>query len=263
MVRGLEIFRERFRRFEGSVILIGGAACDQWFTRQGLDFRATKDLDMVLIVEILDREFISAMRAFVEEGGYEIRQRSSGSPILYRFAKPNNEGFPFMLELFTRSPEEIELAPGQEIVPVELASGPQSLSAILLNDAYYGLIRTQHETRDGLSFATATALIPLKAHAWLDLTRRRAEGETIDSKDVDKHRSDVFRLAATLPEEPGPMLPEPLPNDLTAFLRSFPEDSPEWPKILASLTPIFGKRLRPPALRAAIGSYFSLSPENF
>lgn len=32
MVRGLEIFCERFCRFEGAFILIGGAACDQWFT---------------------------------------------------------------------------------------------------------------------------------------------------------------------------------------------------------------------------------------
>lgn len=31
MVRGLEIFRERFRRFDGAFVLIGGAACDQWF----------------------------------------------------------------------------------------------------------------------------------------------------------------------------------------------------------------------------------------
>ena len=53
--------------------------------------------------------------------------------------------------------------------------------------------------RDGLGFATATALIPLKAHAWLDHTRRRADSEPIDSKDVDKHRSDVFRLAAPPP----------------------------------------------------------------
>lgn len=114
--------------------------------------------------------------------------------------------------------------------------------------------------RDGLGFATATALIPLKAHAWLDLTRRRAAGETIDSKDIDKHRSDVFRLAATLPEEPGPELPEPIPTDLAVFLRAFPEDSPEWPKILASLAPIFGNGLRPSALRAAIASFFRLPP---
>jgi hypothetical protein len=79
-------------------------------------------------------------------------------------------------------------------------------------------------------------------------------------KDIDKHRSDVFRLAATLPEEPGPELPEPIPTDLAKFLRAFPEDSPEWPKILASLAPIFGNGLRPPVLRAAIASFFHLPP---
>lgn len=71
MVRGLEIFRERFRRFEGSFILIGGAACDQWFADNRLEFRATKDLDMVLIVEILDREFVASMRAFIKGGACE------------------------------------------------------------------------------------------------------------------------------------------------------------------------------------------------
>ena len=51
MVRGLDLFRERFREFEGSFILIGGAACDEWFTASGLVFRATKDLDLVLVEE--------------------------------------------------------------------------------------------------------------------------------------------------------------------------------------------------------------------
>jgi len=36
MVKGLDLFRERFRDFEGSFTLIGGAACDEWFTAQGL-----------------------------------------------------------------------------------------------------------------------------------------------------------------------------------------------------------------------------------
>ena len=30
MVNGLELFRDRFRAFEGAFTLIGGAACDQW-----------------------------------------------------------------------------------------------------------------------------------------------------------------------------------------------------------------------------------------
>ena len=32
MVRGLSKFREWFRPFEGFFALIGGAACDEWFT---------------------------------------------------------------------------------------------------------------------------------------------------------------------------------------------------------------------------------------
>lgn len=50
MVKGINLFREHFRAFEGSYILIGGAACDLWFTSQGLTYRATKDLDVVIVV---------------------------------------------------------------------------------------------------------------------------------------------------------------------------------------------------------------------
>ena len=94
MVKGLHLFRDRFRQFESSFTLIGGAACDEWFTAQGLPFRATKDLDIVLMIEVLDLAFVAAVRGFVEEGEYEIRQRSQGAPILYRFAKTEPGGIP-------------------------------------------------------------------------------------------------------------------------------------------------------------------------
>ncbi len=35
MVRGVEKFRAHFRDYEGSFILIGGAACDEWFSDAG------------------------------------------------------------------------------------------------------------------------------------------------------------------------------------------------------------------------------------
>lgn len=259
MVRGLDIFRERFRPFESSFTLIGGAACDAWFTAQGLAFRATKDLDLVLMIEVLDQAFVAAMRAFIAEGQYEIRERSEGVPILYRFAKPAREDFPFMLELFSRSPEGLDLGPDQEVIPVAVEPGQHSLSAILLDDAYYGLIQTHHDQRDGLRVANATALIPLKAYAWLNLTRRKADGETVDAKNIDKHRADVFRLAATLPGEPGPELPASIAADLASFLQAFPTDSPEWAAILASLKNTLGSGLRPETLRQAIQTYFHLS----
>lgn len=163
MVKGLDIFREQFRAFEGAFTLIGGAACDEWFTSQGLPFRATKDLDIVLMIEVLDPKFVAALWAFVKEGEYEVRERNDGKPVLYRFAKPVQGEFPYMLELFSRSPDGLKLGDGQEVIPVRIEPDHHSLSAILLDDAYYGLIQRGHDLRDGLRVANATALIPLKS----------------------------------------------------------------------------------------------------
>ncbi len=70
MVKGLDVFRERFRGFAGRYMLIGAAACDLAMGQAGLEFRATKDLDIVLCVEALDTAFVDAFWEFVREGGY-------------------------------------------------------------------------------------------------------------------------------------------------------------------------------------------------
>ena len=258
MVNGSEIFRERFRAFTGDLTLIGGAACDEWFTSQGLEFRATKDLDIVVMVEELKPAFIAAMKAFIAEGKYEISERSDGVPILYRFTKPERKEFPYKLELCSRNHESFDLAEGQKAIPISTQLGKHSLSALLLNADYYGLIQANHDVQDGLWVANATALIPLKAHAWLNLTKSKAEGEVIDSKKIDKHSADVFRLAATLPGQPGPELSKTIIDDIARFLDAFPDASPEWPAILASIKNTLGGGIRPAVLRSAIQTYFRL-----
>jgi len=240
MIKGLDLFRERFRPFQGMMALIGGAACDEWFTANGLSFRATNDLDLVIMIDGVDPEFIAAVRAFVAEGGYEISERSDGVPILYRFSNPTRGDFPIKLELSSRKPDSFVLSDGQKYIPVSVGLGRHSLSAILLDDVYFDLIRTHHDERDGLWVANATALIPLKAHAWLNLTKAKAAGEPIDSQNIKKHRADVFRLAATLPVVAGPKLTASIAADLLSFLQSFPLDSAEWPAIIASLEATFG-----------------------
>jgi hypothetical protein len=260
MVNGIEIFRERFRQFTGDLTLIGGAACDEWFTAQGLEFRATRDLDIVVMVEKLKPDFIAAMRAFVAEGQYEIGERSEGIPILYRFTKPARKDFPYTLELFSRNSENFDLAEGQKAIPISAELRKHSLSALLLDDDYYGLIQAHHDVRDGLWIANATSLIPLKAHAWRNLTKLKADGETVDSKNITKHRYDVFRLAGTLPGNPGPDLPEKIKGDLIGFLNQFPENSEEWPAILAAIKNTLGGTIRPATLRQAIQTYFRLPP---
>lgn len=110
--------------------------------KPGLDFRATKDLDIVLIVEALDPAFSETFMAFVEAGGYEIRQRSEGERILYRFAKPSTEGYPAMLELFSNAPEGFELSSGSQLTRIPVAEEAASLSAILLDADYYAFLKT-------------------------------------------------------------------------------------------------------------------------
>ncbi len=143
-------------------------------------------------------------------------------------------------------------------MPIRTGTDIHSLSAILMDDDYYALVRTQRDLRDGLPCANATALIPLKAKAWLDLTRRKAEGEAVDSKNIAKHRNDVFRLSTTLPGEPGPEIQASILCDLERFLAAFPETSGEWPNILASLREQLGDEFSGTVLRSAIRTYFRL-----
>ena len=57
MVKGIETFENFFRDFSQEYVLIGGTACDLLMEEAGIEFRATKDLDIVLIVEALTEKF--------------------------------------------------------------------------------------------------------------------------------------------------------------------------------------------------------------
>lgn len=259
MIRGLDRFREHFAAYHKAFVMIGGVACHEWLSTLGLEFRATKDMDVVLIVQALDQAFVKQFWNFVEAGKYQVREKASGGRELYRFSKPQDETYPVMLEIFSRKPEGIELDAGQQVTPVRIDEGSASLSAILLDDAYYNLILEQHNEENNLPFANPAALIPLKAKAWLDLSARAKKGEKVDDKDIAKHRSDIFRIANTLPGQPGPNLPGSIQEDLNSLLAAFPPESEEWKGILDSLKTTFpGARLKPSDLIVAIRTYFRL-----
>mgnify|MGYP000521783331 CR=1 FL=1 len=60
MIKGLDKFREHFAGFADRYVLIGGAAADLVMDEAGVDFRVTKDFDIVLCVEALDTSFADA-----------------------------------------------------------------------------------------------------------------------------------------------------------------------------------------------------------
>jgi hypothetical protein len=218
MVKGLDVFRKHFAQYSQHYVLIGGTAATLVMEDAGLDFRATKDLDIVLYVELLTPEFGLALWQFIENGQYEIRQSSSGKPRFYRFQKPGNPDFPEMLELFSRTPEGLDLTPEAHLTPIPLDDPLSSLSAILLDQEYYDFVIGGKQTADELTWIDVDRLIPLKASAWLDLTARQAKGEAIDTKNIRKHLNDVFRLSQLLVPTSITPLPEKVGADLDVLL---------------------------------------------
>ncbi|MCY4599962.1 MAG: hypothetical protein OXF27_08575 [Acidobacteria bacterium] len=218
MVTGIDKFREHFTAHEDQYAIIGGTACDLLFDAAGLDFRATRDIDMVLCVEAVDAEFGKAFQTFLDGGGYQARERSDGHREFYRFHRPTDPRFPFMIELFARRPVNLNLPEDAIYTRVPVDQDIVSLSAILLDDAYFEVLQAEKRQLDGVTIVDETLLIPFKARAVLDLTARSEQGANVNRKDIRKHRNDVIRLAQLLPQDARITLPEPVRRDLRAFV---------------------------------------------
>ncbi len=230
MVDGLDTFRRFFADHTDAYVLIGGAACDILFDRAGLDFRATKDLDMVICVEVVKPDFAKQFAAFLDKGGYQVWATSQGDKKFFRFEKPTEKTFPFMLELFARPPVALDLPESDRYVKLTVEDDVLSLSALLLDDAYYAALKDGQTVIDGVSVLNETLLIPFKARAFLDLSEREAKGETVKGGDIKKHRKDVFRLLQLIPGDAEFALPDALVSDLKRFVASIEADAAFDPK---------------------------------
>ena len=181
MVRGVEKFKEYFRDYTGQYTFIGGTACDIILGNLGEEFRATKDLDMVLILEELSEEFANTFINFVEDGGYEHIDKGTGENQFFRFTKPQDKAFPYMIELFSERPDYMSTLMTR-LGPLHISDDVVSLSAILLDDEYYELLKSGIVEVGEVSVLDLVHIILFKVKAWLDLSERKEKGEHIDSK---------------------------------------------------------------------------------
>ena len=76
MVRGIDVFTKYFEQYPDNYVIIGGTACDIIVSESGFRPRATKDIDIILVVEALDSAFAKQFWNFVNEGKYEVREKS-------------------------------------------------------------------------------------------------------------------------------------------------------------------------------------------
>ncbi|EIQ02148.1 hypothetical protein OpiT1DRAFT_00729 [Opitutaceae bacterium TAV1] len=226
MPKGIQLFKEHFSAHTEKYVLIGGSACELALREAEQEFRGTKDLDIVLTLETLDKTFSALFWDFVKAGGYEHQQAGpEGKAQCYRFTKPRHDDYPFMLELFSREPDLLNPPPGRNITRIHADDDASSLSAILMDTDYYALVQAGRRVIDGLSSLNAQSLIPLKAKAWLDLSARKADGERVDTANIRKHKNDVFRLSVLLTEAMRISLPDSIKHDLGQFARRMREDT--------------------------------------
>lgn len=234
MVKGLDIFREFFADYNSNYILIGGAACSEHLSEEGLTFRSTKDLDIILVVEVLDAGFIDHFWEFVRIGGYGDKLQSQGERKYYRFQNPEDQKYPQQIELFSRNPDLLDLLDNSHLTPIPADEDLSSLSAIIMDDCYYNFTLSNSTVIDGLHLASPIALICLKAKAFLDMKMRRSEGN-VDKRDLVKHKNDIIRLAILLTGETSSDLPHQIREDMTEFINWLKGDPLDIGPILKNL----------------------------
>ena len=220
MVQGIESFREWFADYSDQYVIIGGTACDLLMARDEIDFRATRDIDMVLLLESLTPEFGAHFWQYVREAGYEHCRKSTGEPQFYRFSHPSSSSYPYMIELFSRRSERISLPAEAHLTPLPLYDEISSLSAILMDDEYYRFLTKGKIVLDNILVLEAGYLIPFKTRAFLDLSERKEQGEAVDSKNIRKHKNDVLRLSILLTGDTRIPVPDEIYADIMKFLEN-------------------------------------------
>ena len=218
MINGFTKFKEKFSGYEDQYVIIGGTACDLIMEKEELNFRATKDIDIVLLVEFLTADFGKQFWEYIKEAGYEHFNRSTEKAQFYRFTSPKSRDYPYMIEIFSRNPPFIVLDEDATLTPLPIDDEISSLSAILLNESYYNLLKNGQLMLDGTPVLSPTCLIPFKAKAWLDLNERKANGEHIDSKNIKKHKNDVFRLSQLISADTRQPISDEIADDMKNFL---------------------------------------------
>ena len=221
MIKGLDHFRNYFAGNSEDFVVIGGVAAHEIMGNAGLDFRATKDIDLVIIARPAT-VFCQKLVAYIETGQYRMRHSKEGRPTYYRFLKPTQPEYPAQIEIFSRRPDDLTLENGQHIVPIAETPPGADLSAILLEDDYFDLIKNSIQSIQGLPIASTEAVIAIKSRAFNDMTDRKALGDaSVSNDEIKKHRNDILRLSQALTQT-GKIKLTGLPRThMTKFLDDF------------------------------------------
>jgi len=229
MVIGLDKFREQFAGEEDKYIIIGGTACDVNLRDTNTVPRDTVDIDIILIVENITADFGRKFWKFIEDGGYHNRSRKRGEgkepiPELFRFMRPDSQGYPQQIELLSIHPDILGEPNGFHLTPIPVGETIPSLSAIIMDKDFYDFTLSRRIVIDGLSVADFIALVCLKATAFVNLSLQKKENPgSVQGHDIRKHRDDVFKLLTAIGNTETTELPVNIKSKVEAFISMIEE----------------------------------------
>ena len=129
-----------------------------------------------------------------------------------------------MIELFTRRLDTIALPSDARLTPLPIEDEISSLSAILLDDEYYNFLKQGCKVVEDINVLDVNHLIPFKAKAYLDLRKRKRDGEQVDEKNIKKHKNDIFRLSELLDVEIRIPISKTIYNDVQEFIKEIKDE---------------------------------------
>ena len=173
MVEGIYQFSRYFKDFNNRYILIGDAACFLALDEVGLEFRETRNIDIVLCLEALDAEFAWVFWDFIKLGRYKNTQKIAGKELFCRFYYTEDEEVPYAVILFSPFPDVLMMSDGTHLSSIPMGEEQSSFSAILLEEGYYNFIHNSKIYIGDIPTIPPEVIVPLKAKALLDLIRRQ------------------------------------------------------------------------------------------
>lgn len=208
---GLSHFQEFCKDLDDNYVVVGGFATIMLLDKQLKGHgKATYDIDLVLLTNN-SLEMSKRIKKYIKEGDYKIQIGEKDQYRYYRFIEPKKDNFAKEIELFASNENDLKLEDSQRIIPIDPDEGLYSLSAIMLDQEYFEMIKENVDKTGVAPCTNVQATIILKMSAFYDL-KNRGEDKW------KKHRRDIFKLALLLTGEEKLELKGRMLKDFNSFI---------------------------------------------
>lgn len=228
-VFGVEKVLLHLNKHPDCYVIIGGIATKTILEEKGFASRETKDFDIVLLADSTKKEFAEDITNLLKEGKYK-NGFSNEKKICYRFEKPETNGYPKIIELFSVDNND---SLHHYLQKIDIVIDEERLSAIVLEKDVFDFIKSRRIiSSDGLPVVDPLGLIVLKAHAYFKNLKLYQEGKIKGKTNYLKHRNDIINLLLSLNgDEKAIALPEKLKIDCSNFVKVLASSSQAYKSI--------------------------------